>query len=69
MNRITRRYKEVFTATEQYKRFRTIPGYVPLQHCAIPSMHIVCTLKKTKSQDSDVTATLQSGNAAGITLY
>jgi hypothetical protein len=45
---ITRRYKEVCTATDQYKLFHTIPEYIPLQHCVIPSMHIVCTPKKTE---------------------
>jgi hypothetical protein len=34
VNRITRRYNEVCTATDQYKWFRTIDEYVPLQHCA-----------------------------------
>ncbi len=62
-------YKEVCTATDQYKWFRTIAQYVPLQHCAIPSMQRVCTLRQTQSQDCDVTVTQQSGNAAGITLY
>ncbi len=32
-------YKEVCTATDQYKWFRTIPQYVPLRHCA----NWVCT--------------------------
>ncbi len=44
-------------------------GMARWQQRAIPSMHRVCTPKKTESQDCDVTATSQSGNAPGITLY
>ncbi len=39
-------YKEVFTATDQYKRFRVIPEYVPLQHCQLRMYLLVLAISK-----------------------
>jgi hypothetical protein len=42
-------YKKVCTHAEQNKWFCTIACGVPMQHCAIPSMHRVCVLRSRPS--------------------